>query len=361
MTPNAPLNENSLAIDSIGLEPLTTAVLIVDDQLRIRRINPAAENLLGISARQTQNRSLAELTSGVQHLKRIVQQVQATHAGVTEHHLALHVGLQRIEVNITASPIDSHPNLTLIEFHPQAGSSRIAHEEHTLIQAQASQTLLRQLAHEIRNPLGGIHGAAQLLEAEIGPSSDLGEYTRVIIKETARLQNLLDRMLAPARRPDIRPLNVHEILERVRSLLLAEYPQLRIARDYDTSLPEIRGDLEQLIQALLNIARNGAQATEGQGQLRLSTRVARQVTLAMKRWPLALRIDIIDNGPGIPESMRDTLFFPLVSGRHHGSGLGLTLAQTYVQRHQGAIHVDSQPGHTCFSIYLPVTSSEARP
>lgn len=346
--------------DLIGLDPLTTAVLVIGENDRVCLINPACENLLGLSARQARQRTLAQLATGAT-LERIVQQVRETRMGVTEYNLAFTVGLQRQELSLTVTPLEAHPGRILIEFHPLASGSRIAHEEHTLIQAQASQMLLRQLAHEIRNPLGGIHGAAQLLEAELGDATDLAEYTRVIIKETARLQNLLDRMLAPARRPDIRPLNVHEVLERVRSLLLAEYPQLGIARDYDTSLPEIHGDLEQLIQALLNIARNGAQATEGQGQLRLSTRIARQVTLAMKRWPLALRIDITDNGPGIPEAMRDTLFFPLVSGRNNGSGLGLTLAQTYVQRHRGAIHVDSHPGRTCFSIYLPITSAEARP
>ncbi len=346
--------------DLIGLDPLTTAVLVIDENDRISLINPACENLLGLSARQACQRTLAQLATGPT-LERIVHQVQQTRAGVTEYNLSFTVGLQRQEVSLTVTPLEAQPGRTLVEFHPLAGGSRIAHEEHTLIQAQASQMLLRQLAHEIRNPLGGIHGAAQLLEAELGDATDLLEYTRVIIKETARLQNLLDRMLAPARRPDIRPLNVHEVLERVRSLLLAEYPQLSIVRDYDTSLPEIDGDLEQLIQAILNIARNGAQAIEGQGQLRLATRIARQVTLAMKRWPLAVRIDVIDTGTGIPEAMRDTLFFPLVSGRNDGSGLGLTLAQTYVQRHQGAIHVDSQPGHTCFSIYLPITSPEARP
>lgn len=345
--------------DLIGLDPLATAVLVIDENDRVSLINPAGENLLGLSARQARQRSLAQLAIG-SALERIVHQVQETRTGVTEYHLAFTVGPQRQEVSLTVTPLETHPGRTLIEFHPLSGG-RIAHEEHTLIQAQASQMLLRQLAHEIRNPLGGIRGAAQLLEAELSDASDLIEYTQVIIKETARLQDLLDRMLAPARRPNIRPLNVHEVLERVRSLLLAEYPKLSIARDYDTSLPEIHGDLEQLIQALLNIARNGAQATEGQGQLRLSTRVARQVTLAMKRWPLALRIDIVDNGPGIPEAMRDTLFFPLVSGRNNGTGLGLTLAQTYVQRHQGAIHVDSHPGHTCFSIYLPIASPEAHP
>lgn len=346
--------------DLIGLDPLTTAVLVVDANDQIHLINPACENLLGLSARQARQRKLAQLATG-SALERIVHQVQTTRVGVTEYNLAFTVSLQRQEVSLTVTPLETHPGHILIEFHPKAGSTRIAHEEHTLIQAHASQTLLRQLAHEIRNPLGGIHGAAQLLEAELGDATDLIEYTQVIIKETLRLQTLLDRMLAPARRPDIRPLNVHEVLERVRSLLLAEYPKLSVARDYDTSLPEIHGDLEQLIQALLNIARNGAQATEGQGQLRLSTRIARQVTLAMKRWPLALRIDISDNGPGIPEAMRDTLFFPLISGRNGGSGLGLTLAQTYIQRHQGAIHVDSHPGHTCFSIYLPITPSETHP
>ncbi len=351
---------NASPDDLIGLDPLTTAVLIIDDQDRVHLINPACENLLGISSRQARQRTLAQLATGPA-LERIVQQVRETHSGVTEYNLAFTVALQRQEVSITVTPLETHPGYILIEFHPKSGGTRIAHEEHTLVQAQASQMLLRQLAHEIRNPLGGIHGAAQLLEAELGDTTDLLEYTQVIIKETIRLQALLDRMLAPAKRPDIRPLNVHEVLERVRSLLLAEYPRLSVVRDYDTSLPEIHGDLEQLIQALLNIARNGAQATEGQGQLRLSTRIARQVTLAMKRWPLALRIDIIDNGPGIPEAMRDTLFFPLVSGRNNGSGLGLTLAQTYVQRHRGTIHVDSHPGHTCFSIYLPIILPETAP
>jgi len=346
MTPNP-------SDDLIGIDPLTTAILVVEADDQIAQINPAGENLLGISARHARQRGLAQLATGAA-LERIVHQVRDTQLGVTEHTLAFTIGPQRHEVSLTVSPLEVPSGRVLIEFHPHAGGSRIAHEEHTLNQAQASQMLLRQLAHEIRNPLGGIRGAAQLLEAELGDATDLTEYTGVIIKETERLQALLDRMLAPARRPDIRPLNVHEVLERVRSLLLAEYPQLSIRRDYDTSLPTIHGDQEQLIQALLNIARNGAQAIGGSGQIRLATRVARQVTLAMKRWPLALRIDVCDNGPGIPDAMKDTLFFPLVSGRNGGSGLGLTLAQTYIQRHQGAIHVDSVPGNTCFSIYLPV-------
>jgi len=246
--------------------------------------------------------------------------------------------------------------MALIELHPAAGNVRIARDEQVMAQSQASQTLLRQLAHEIRNPLGGIRGAAQLLEAEL-EDSDLREYTQVVIQETNRLQSLLDKLLTPAKRPVVEPINVHEVLERVRSVLMAEFTQLSIRRDYDISLPDLVGDPEQLIQAVLNIARNAAQAMEGKGRITLKTRVARQVTLAMKRWRHAVRLDVIDNGPGIPDDILGQVFLPLVSGREGGSGLGLTLAQSLVQRHDGAIHVDSHPGHTCFSIYLPIKES----
>ncbi|MDD4881323.1 MAG: nitrogen regulation protein NR(II), partial [Gallionellaceae bacterium] len=240
-----------------------------------------------------------------------------------------------------------------LEFHSAGGSVKIARDEQAMAQAQTVQMLLKQLAHEIRNPLGGIRGAAQLLEAELN-GADLSEYTQVIIQEANRLQGLLDRWLTPAKRPEIRPVNLHEVLERVRSLLLAEFPSLDIQRDYDISVPSIQGDQEQLIQAVLNIARNAAQAVNGQGTVRFATRVSRQVTLAMKRWKLAARIDIIDYGPGIPEEMQDKVFFPLVSGRENGTGVGLTLAQSLVQRHEGVIHMVSEPGFTCFSIYLPI-------
>ena len=341
---------------TITLDALATAVLVLDADNRVQVINPAAENLLGISARQARARQLAQLLGDCATLPSLLKQAHARGISITEHNLVLNLSAQRIEASVTITTLEEG---SLLEFHPLGGRFRIAQEEHALAQAQASQTLLRQLAHEIRNPLGGIRGAAQLLEAEINESPDLTEYTRVIIAESSRLQALLDRMLAPAKRPSIAPLNVHAVLERVRSLLLAEFPQLTVKRDYDTSLPEIEGDTEQLIQAVLNIARNAAQAIGGEGRIRLASRIARQITLAMKRWPLAIRIDVCDNGPGIPESMRDTLFFPLVSGRDGGTGLGLTLAQTFVQRHGGAIHVESTPGNTCFSIYLPI--QEPRP
>ena len=363
-----------------SLDLLATAVLIVDERQFIRYLNPAAENLLGVSAYHARGRLLTQLVGECTDLVRVLESALTEGASYTEHNLELLLLGQTLTLSVTVTPLDTAPGAAVLELCAAGGSARIAREEKVMAQTQASQTLLRQLAHEIRNPLGGIRGAAQLLEAEL-EESDLKEYTQVIIQETGRPQSLLDRLLAPAKRPVVQTVNLHEVLERVRSLLLAEYPRLEIRRDFDISLPDLQGDPEQLIQAVLNIARNAAQALEEvarpparedrpghrgvsrswdgptngvQGRIVFKTRVARQVTLAMKRWKLALRVDVIDNGPGIPEEMRDQVFFPLISGREGGSGLGLTLAQTLVQRHEGAIHLDSHPGRTCFTIYLPI-------
>ena len=332
---------------------LATAVIIVDAQQVIRYLNPAAENLLGISAYHALERPVNLLLGDCTELVRALANALSEGASYTEHDLALTLNGHTLVLSATVSPLDDAYGSAVIELHPAAGNVRIARDEQVMAQTQASQALLRQLAHEIRNPLGGIRGAAQLLEGEL-ESSDLREYTQVIIQETNRLQGLLDRLLTPAKRPVVQPVNIHEVLERVRSLLQAEFPRLQFQCDYDTSLPELAGDPEQLIQAVLNIARNAAQAMNGDGRISFRTRVARQVTLAMKLWKLAIRVDVVDNGPGIPEDMLSRVFFPLVSGREGGSGLGLTLAQSLVQRHEGAIHVESQPGRTCFSIYLPI-------
>ncbi len=242
---------------------------------------------------------------------------------------------------------------------PLEQQARQEREERLLDQAQANKELIRNLAHEIKNPLGGIRGAAQLLELEIGPQ--LAEYTRVIIHEADRLQTLVDRLLAPHRRPHVvGDVNIHEVCERVRSLILAEFPKgLRVVRDYDTSIPEFRGDREQLIQAVLNIAHNACQVlaermAAGDARLIFRTRVARQITFGKQRYKLALELHVIDNGPGVPDSIKDRIFFPLVSGREGGSGLGLTLAQTFVQQHHGLIECDSEPGRTDFKILIPL-------
>ena len=245
----------------------------------------------------------------------------------------------------------------LVEIEQQTRQDR---EERALDQAQASKELVRNLAHEIKNPLGGIRGAAQLLAMEL-EARELLEYTSVIIHEADRLQALVDRLLAPHRNPHVvGDVNIHEVCERVRSLVLAEHPNgLEVLRDYDTSLPEFRGDREQLIQAVLNIVQNATQALSerigrGDACIVLRTRVARQVTIGKQRSRLALELHIEDNGPGVPESLKDRIFHPLVSGREGGSGLGLTLAQTFVQQHHGTIACASVPGRTIFTILIPL-------
>lgn len=258
---------------------------------------------------------------------------------------------------VTQTDIEDEIVVELLPLEQQARQDR---EERLAEQAQANKELIRNLAHEIKNPLGGIRGAAQLLEMEMA-SPDLTEYTQVIIHEADRLQTLVDRLLAPHRRPHlVGDVNIHEVCERVRLLIMAEFPRgLTVVRDYDTSIPEFRGDREQLIQTVLNIAHNACQAladqiSAGDAHLTFSTRIARQITFGKKRYRLALELHVIDNGPGVPDSIKDRIFYPLVSGRDGGSGLGLTLAQTFVQQHHGLIECDSVPGRTDFKILIPL-------
>jgi len=255
-------------------------------------------------------------------------------------------------------------DLLIFEWFEIDQQMKSAREERLILQARANKELMRNLAHEIKNPLGGIRGAAQLLDYEL-PDPSLKEYTKVMIKEVDRLQTLVDRLLAPhKRKKDISELNIHEVLERVRSVVLAEFPTgLAITRFYDVSLPEIIGDKEVLIQALLNIVHNAAQILEdrrqlGDAKIQLQTSVSRNVTIGKKRFKLALNIHIIDNGPGIPVEIIDHIFLPLVSGRASGSGLGLTLAQSFIQMHGGFISVQSEPGNTDFHVQIPYTSLE---
>ena len=250
--------------------------------------------------------------------------------------------------------------LVLVEMLEVEQQTRQDREERALDQIAANRELIRNLAHEIKNPLGGIRGAAQLLAMEL-TAPELTEYTEVIVHEADRLQALVDRLLAPHRRPHlVGDVNIHEVCERVRSVVMAEFPRgLTLVRDYDVSLPEFRGDREQLIQALLNIVQNAAHALAariagGDARIVLRTRVARQATIGKERSRLALELHVEDNGPGVPQSIRDRIFFPLVSGREGGSGLGLTLAQMFVQQHHGAIDCESVPGRTVFKIVIPL-------
>ncbi len=350
--------KNPIPTTFSGLEHLATAVLLLDSESRVLYANPASEVLFAVSAHQMEGFTLSQVFPGAEILLAAVESAMHGNSPFREHEFPITTVRQNtLAVTCTATPVDLPPVRLVLEFQQMDQQLRIAREERMLIQQQANAELLRNLAHEIRNPLGGLRGAAQLLEHEL-PQPALREYTQVIIKEADRLQRLMDRLLVPHRVPKYESTNIHEVLERVRSLLLAESPQgITIRRDYDTSLPELIGDREKLIQAVLNIVRNAIQAMAGQGEIILRTRAERQVTLAKKRYRVAIRLQIIDNGPGIPPEIRDRIFYPLVSGRAEGSGLGLTLAQTFITQHHGMIECDSHPGHTCFTILLPLEAT----
>lgn len=342
-----------------GLDLLAAAVMLVDDNLTLRYLNPAAENLFEMSGKNTTGLVLGKLFSDDMKLMAAIGYARDNNCSYTEHYLALGIaGRAAMPLTCTVTPVEpGHGSGYLLEFRHIEQQLKIAREERLLDQSQANRELIRNLAHEIKNPLGGIRGAAQLLDRELERPA-LHEYTQVIMKEADRLQSLMDRLLAPHRLPRLALLNIHEVIERVRSLILAEYPQgVAIRRDYDASLPLLKGDQEQLIQAVLNIARNAAQAMRGRGEIGLRTRIARQATLARRRHRHAISLQVIDNGPGIPEAIREHIFYPLVSGRDDGSGLGLTIAQNFVNQHQGVITYESVPGHTCFTILLPVLES----
>ncbi len=349
-----------------GLEHLATAVILLDSERNVLYANPGSEVLFEVSAKQITGLHVSLVFPGCDILHSAVENAITNHSPFREHEFQITTMRQNsLAVTCTVTPVDLAPACLVLEFQQMDQQLRIAREERMLIQQQANAELLRNLAHEIRNPLGGLRGAAQLLEHEL-PHANLREYTQVIIKEADRLQTLMDRLLVPHRVPKYEPTNIHEVLERVRSLLLAESPTgITVQRDYDTSLPELIGDREKLIQAVLNIARNAVQAMQSlplysqktPSTIILRTRAERQVTLAKKRYRVAIRLQIVDNGPGIPADILDRIFYPLVSGREGGSGLGLTLAQTFITQHHGMIECESVPGQTCFTILLPIEST----
>jgi two-component system, NtrC family, nitrogen regulation sensor histidine kinase GlnL len=347
-----------------GLDLLATAIMLVDETGYVRYINPAAENLFGLSNRNVEGAHLETVFQESFVLTAAIGYAREHNCSYSEHGLTLSTnGHAVVHISCTVTPVEVDARFPqggyLFEYRHTDQELKIAREERMLDQSEANRELIRNLAHEIKNPLGGIRGAAQLLDRELERPA-LHEYTQVIMKEADRLQLLMDRLLTPHRLPRPAQVNIHEVLERVRSVILAEFAGIAVRRDYDTSLPTIEGDREQLIQAMLNIARNAAQAIvankrqDTDGEIRLETRVARQVTLARRRYRHALDVRIIDNGPGIPESIRERIFYPLVSGRDGGSGLGLTLAQNFISQHHGTVTFESRPGKTFFSILLPV-------
>lgn len=342
-----------------SLDLLATLIAVVNEEGTVRFANAALEGALGISRRSIVGTHFPESFTQPDQMRSALKGIGDSDFSTLRYdaHL-LRLARDALPTHVIVSLTEGRD--IIVELLPLEQQARQDREERLIEQALANKELIRNLAHEIKNPLGGIRGVAQLLELEIDVP-ELKEYTQVIIREADRLQSLVDRLLAPHRKAHVvGDVNIHEVCERVRALILAEFPSgLVVVQDYDTSLPEFRGDQEQLIQAVLNIAHNACQAlveriAYGDAQLIFRTRVARQTTFGKQRYRLALELHVIDNGPGVPEAIKDRIFYPLVSGREGGSGLGLTLAQTFVQQHQGLIECASVPGLTDFKILIPL-------
>ncbi|MCG6968016.1 MAG: nitrogen regulation protein NR(II) [Chromatiaceae bacterium] len=338
------------------LDNLASAVVVFDRDLRVCYMNQMAEMLLAVSAKHV----VGELPTSwmVCHGEAIVDLVKAAGIGspITKRGVVLRHERGDVTVDCTVTPIldEDGSQLIIVELQQVDRHLRISREERLITQQALSRDVVRGLAHEIKNPLGGLRGAAQLLESELD-SDELKEYTHIIIQEADRLQELVNRMLGPNRRPSYAPVNIHHVLERVRSLVLAESGEhIVINRDYDPSIPELIADSDQLIQAVLNIVRNATRALGEAGTVTLRTRIQRQLTIGNERYRLAAHIEIVDNGPGIPPEIADTLFLPMVTAGTGGMGLGLSIAQSLINQHKGLIECSSHPGETVFTIYLPL-------
>lgn len=343
------------------LDALTIAVLVLNRKLRPVFMNPAAEILFAISFRQARGTAFRDLAMGADAVIKGMRHCLKTGNPYTERELHLLLpGDNAITVDCTVSALlaNDTPVELLVELRQVDEQLRINREEHLIAQHNTARALIRNLAHEIKNPLGGLRGAAQLLEREFCDES-LREYTRIIMGEADRLRSLVDRMLGPTDLPVRSAINIHEILERVRSLVLAESDlSVRIERDYDPSIPPFMADSDQLIQAVLNIVRNALQALEYRGVITLRTRIKRQYTIGNKRHKLVLCLDITDNGPGIPKEILEEIFYPMITGRAQGTGLGLSIAQILVHQHGGLIECKSRPGETVFTILLPLERTD---
>jgi two-component system nitrogen regulation sensor histidine kinase GlnL len=345
------------------LDNINTGVLALDGNLQVVGLNAAGEDLLKTSEARTLGLHASKLLLDPQEWLDALQQVRVNRHPVTRRGvpLTLHNG-ESINVDIVVTPLpgDNDTRL-LVELQPVDRLLKISREEGILHAQETTRAVIRSLAHEIKNPLGGVRGAAQLLAREL-PSEELTEYTRVIIREADRLRDLVDRLLGPHQQLDLSPVNIHEILEHVKNLILAESNNtVGFMRDYDPSLPEISGDRAQLIQVLLNIMRNALQAAPDPAAcvITLRTRSRRQFTIGTERHRLVCQVDIIDNGPGVPADIEDALFVPMVSGRAEGTGLGLSIAQSVTNLHGGLLECQSEPGNTRFTLYLPMGQSNA--
>jgi two-component system nitrogen regulation sensor histidine kinase GlnL len=335
---------------------LATTVATFDEALRLCSVNPAGEALFEVSAKKVVGQKLSELLPHSRQVVKTLKQTLASGHPFTARGVRLSLSNGKsITVDCTVTALsNANGKLILVELSQVDRLLRLARDENTLGRHAANRAVIRGLAHEIKNPLGGLRGAAQLLERELSDRS-LKEYTRIVIHEADRLRNLVDRIIGPNKPLQLGQINIHEVLERIRSLIAAEFSEgISIKREYDPSLPELRGDHDQLIQAFLNIARNSAQILNENGIVILRTRAERTFTIGNKSHRLLLRVDIEDNGPGIPEELQEHIFYPMVTGRADGTGLGLSIAAEIINKHGGLIECHSRPRQTVFTIYLPL-------
>lgn len=360
---------NQIAIADLArvLDSLTTSVLLVDTQHTVLHLNVAAEAMLGTSRNQAQGRALGDLLRGGDVLLAVIDRVIETQRPYSRRELPLRsaAGEEERVVDCTVSPADelNPAGALLLEINDATQHQRITRENALLAQVGGSRLMIRQLAHEIKNPLGGLRGAAQLLERQLVDAT-MREYTSVIINEADRLKTLVDTLLGPGHAPRKQHINVHELLQHVWQLLKLEATgQIKVTRDYDPSLPVLKLDRDQMIQAMLNLGRNALQslthANTDKGAIVLRTRALTNVYIGTRRHRLVASVQFEDNGPGVPDHLRETLFYPLVTGRSDGTGLGLAVAQDLTSRHEGLIEFESRPGRTVFTILLPFDVSDA--
>jgi two-component system, NtrC family, nitrogen regulation sensor histidine kinase GlnL len=345
------------------LDNLTTAVLALDRDLRMTAINPAGEMMFEMSSKKMLGQRFTELIASGDALLQALRDSLAAGHPITAHGVTVELpGNRALTLDCAVTPLSDGGNeptpadgaALLVELTQIDRLLRLTRDGNLLDRQAANRAVMRGLAHEIKNPLGGLRGAAQLLERELNDKG-LKEYTQVIIREADRLRNLVDRMIGAHTPLAKQAVNMHSVLEHVRLLMLAEVPAgLRVDCDYDPSLPELHGDPDQLVQAVLNVVRNAVQALEGRGTITLRTRVDRGFTIGPRRHRLVLRAEIEDNGPGVPAELLEHIFYPMVTGRAEGTGLGLAIAQDIVTKHGGLIECNSRPGRTVFTLYLPL-------
>lgn len=356
----------SLTLYKQILESLTQTVILLDTELRLIYINPAGEMLLEVSARRVTGLGVEQLLPAKSELLNILKTGLNSSHSFTQHEVSVTLpGHRSLTLDCTINPIsldgDRKRCSLLVELQQIDRQIRISREEQQLAQQQTIRTLVRGMAHEIKNPLGGLRGAAQLLEREL-PDESLKEYTNIIIGEADRLRNLVNRMLGPNTLPQKEMINIHQVLEHVRQLMRAEIQgEISFVSDYDPSIPEMLADRDQLIQAVLNIVGNAVQAIGSKGEIILRTRTLRQFTIGHTRHKLVCQVSIIDNGPGIPEDMVESIFYPMVTGRAEGTGLGLSIAQSLINQHGGLVQCESRPGRTSFSLLLPLEAADSKP